>query len=493
MATERQRLIFISYSRTNRGFALELAKELKASGFRVWFDQLDIPTGARWDDEIEKALTECEIFMVILTPQSIASNNVKDEIGYAIDSNKRILPILLEHANIPFRIRRFQYVDFTDKSNNEGIDAAKQLLRKLMDEPTGPRPASVSTNVPSPQSEVDRSAALQAEANRLARQKAEAIRNAREQEQRERNAQIAYQTPPPAKKAQPQPQKPATLTLRTVIIGIILLLLLCLGAWGVAAIVTDPPTPIVPPPISTTITPTYTPTPTSTPTSTPTEPTHTPLPPGITPPTNTPMPEIPANPVDFVTFYFENINAGNYDLTWDLLSDQFKAEFNPDPDGKESYKDTWNNSSNVVINSVEYTKISNTAAIVIINSNIASTPLNYYLVWEGSRNTWLFELMPKSFDVSCDRAPKTLSPGFSAEVVTASDELLLRSDPTDGSVVERMSPGTIVLVLGGPECKYYPSESVFFWWWMVETPLGNQGWIVEGSDSRDPVFVRPVP
>jgi len=138
MAAEKQRLTFISYSRTNRGFALELAKELKASGFLVWFDQLDIPTGARWDDEIEKALTECEIFMVILTNQSIASNNVKDEIGYAIDSNKRILPILLEPVNVPFRIRRFQYVDFTNKSNNEGIDAAKQLLRKLLDEPTGP-------------------------------------------------------------------------------------------------------------------------------------------------------------------------------------------------------------------------------------------------------------------------------------------------------------------------------------------------------------------
>lgn len=136
MNTEKQRLTFISYSRDDKNFALALAKELRSSGFLVWLDQLDIPTGSRWDDEVEKALENCEIFMVILTPNSIASNNVKDEIGYAIDSNKQILPILLENAKVPFRLRRFQYVDFTSKNHDEGIEAAKQLLIKLGNNPT---------------------------------------------------------------------------------------------------------------------------------------------------------------------------------------------------------------------------------------------------------------------------------------------------------------------------------------------------------------------
>jgi hypothetical protein len=76
---------------------------------------VDIPTGSRWDDEVERALEACEIFMVILTPASSKSDNVKDEIGYAIDTGKRILPILLENAKVPLRLRRFQYVDFTKK------------------------------------------------------------------------------------------------------------------------------------------------------------------------------------------------------------------------------------------------------------------------------------------------------------------------------------------------------------------------------------------
>jgi formylglycine-generating enzyme required for sulfatase activity len=139
MPPEKQRRTFLSYSRINKDFALKLAKELKTAGFLVWLDQLDIPTGARWDNELEKALEECEIFMLILTPAAIASENVKDEIGYAIDNSKRILPILLENCNVPLRLRRFQYVDFTTMSYDEGVKSAKQLLTNLINEATVPR------------------------------------------------------------------------------------------------------------------------------------------------------------------------------------------------------------------------------------------------------------------------------------------------------------------------------------------------------------------
>ena len=104
---------FISYSRANEGFAIRLAKDLKSAGYDVWLDQLDIPTGARWDDELEIALETCTTFMIILSPESMQSQNVKDEIGFAIDAGKNILPLKIKSVVIPLRLRRFQYVDFT--------------------------------------------------------------------------------------------------------------------------------------------------------------------------------------------------------------------------------------------------------------------------------------------------------------------------------------------------------------------------------------------
>jgi hypothetical protein len=156
MATDSRRRTFISYSRTNEAFAVKLATELKISGYSVWLDQLDIPTGARWDDEIEKALRECGIFLAILTPAFIASENAKDEIGYAIDHGKRILPVLLQECEIPFRLRRFQYIDFTRMNYSEGVRHAKEMLAKLVNEESIPSLTNITKNETYVRDEVDK-------------------------------------------------------------------------------------------------------------------------------------------------------------------------------------------------------------------------------------------------------------------------------------------------------------------------------------------------
>jgi peptide/nickel transport system substrate-binding protein len=189
MANERQRKTFLSYSRVNKDFAIKLAKELKAEGFSVWLDQLDIPAGTRWDVELEKALEECEIFMIIMTPASIGSENVRDEIGYAIDNGKRFLPVLLENCNVPLRLRRFQYVDFTNKTFDDGVESAKDLLRNLIAQTTIPRrevPADAQDE--SAQAEADRLAPQKAESDRVAKQKAEDERLAKVKAETERKA-----------------------------------------------------------------------------------------------------------------------------------------------------------------------------------------------------------------------------------------------------------------------------------------------------------------
>ncbi len=144
MNSAKQRWTFISYSRQDKDFALELARELKSAGYLVWLDQLDIPAGARWDDEVERALQESEIFLIILTPASVSSENVKDEVGYAIDNGKRVLPVLLKECTVPLRLRRFQYVDFTKTEFNEGIKRAEQLLNTLIKESAPPIPANIT-------------------------------------------------------------------------------------------------------------------------------------------------------------------------------------------------------------------------------------------------------------------------------------------------------------------------------------------------------------
>ena len=105
--------IFFSYSRADSPFALTLAKDLREAGADIWIDQLDIPAGSHWDAAVEKALNSAAYVLVILTPSSTASTNVMDEVSFALESGKKIIPVLLEDCLPPFRLRRLQRIDFT--------------------------------------------------------------------------------------------------------------------------------------------------------------------------------------------------------------------------------------------------------------------------------------------------------------------------------------------------------------------------------------------
>ncbi len=105
--------IFFSYSRSDSDFVLKIAKDLRNAGFNIWLDQLDIRPGSRWDDAIQAALNQSRTLIVILSSSSVASENVMDEVSFAIGNKKNLIPVLLNECVTPFRLSRFQRVDFT--------------------------------------------------------------------------------------------------------------------------------------------------------------------------------------------------------------------------------------------------------------------------------------------------------------------------------------------------------------------------------------------
>ena len=110
MATETT---FFSYSRTDSDFVLKLAKDLREAGAELWLDQLDIKAGSHWDSSIEAALNNAPRLIVILSPASVSSDNVMDEVSFALETGKTVIPVLLSQCTMPFRLRRLQHIDFT--------------------------------------------------------------------------------------------------------------------------------------------------------------------------------------------------------------------------------------------------------------------------------------------------------------------------------------------------------------------------------------------
>jgi hypothetical protein len=126
--TEQNReTYFLSYSRSDERFALRLAKDLRAHGVAMWVDQLDIRPSEHWDRAIERAVSACRGLVVILSPRSVASDNVADEISFAIDSGKSVLPVMIEKCVLPLRITRMHVVDATGNYEK----ALRQCLGEL--------------------------------------------------------------------------------------------------------------------------------------------------------------------------------------------------------------------------------------------------------------------------------------------------------------------------------------------------------------------------
>lgn len=136
---------FISYSREDSEFARRLAEDLKAAGTSVWLDQLDIAPGQRWAKAVEDALNDCPRMLVILSPSSANSTNVDDEVSFALDEKKTVIPVIYRDCKTPFRLRPFQYVDFRS-DYNLGL---KQLLQTLPPEtPAQSGPTAEETALP---------------------------------------------------------------------------------------------------------------------------------------------------------------------------------------------------------------------------------------------------------------------------------------------------------------------------------------------------------
>ena len=71
-----------------------------------------IATGANWGFTIEKALKASRSVLVFWTPKSVESEEVYSEADYGLRINS-LFPILLEPCEVPQRMQRIQYVDFT--------------------------------------------------------------------------------------------------------------------------------------------------------------------------------------------------------------------------------------------------------------------------------------------------------------------------------------------------------------------------------------------
>src|SRR5690348_5150451 len=103
--------VFISYARKDAAqLALRLQADLQSNGYDTWLDTARIRGGASWTVEIEKAIDNCDVAVVLLTPGSYVSHICRAEQLRALRRQKRVIPLIAAAgADIPLHLEARHY------------------------------------------------------------------------------------------------------------------------------------------------------------------------------------------------------------------------------------------------------------------------------------------------------------------------------------------------------------------------------------------------
>ncbi|MBQ3251004.1 MAG: TIR domain-containing protein [Bacteroidales bacterium] len=123
--------LFISYSRKDFEEVSALIEKIKAAlpGISYWFDIDGIESGDEFEDKIISAIDNSSYVLFALSENSIGSQWTKDEVMYAKNTDKKVIPVLLKGAQMKgWFLFKFGRVDCIDSTNQLQMD---KLLHNL--------------------------------------------------------------------------------------------------------------------------------------------------------------------------------------------------------------------------------------------------------------------------------------------------------------------------------------------------------------------------
>jgi Response regulator containing a CheY-like receiver domain and an HTH DNA-binding domain len=126
--------IFVSYARTDVELVRGIYETLLSKNHRLWMDVYSIKGGENWFRAITKAINECEIFLAVLSNNSVSRRGViQKELKKALDKwegmlpdDIYIIPIRIDDCPIPDLLKHIQVLDW---DNGKGESKLLEAIR----------------------------------------------------------------------------------------------------------------------------------------------------------------------------------------------------------------------------------------------------------------------------------------------------------------------------------------------------------------------------
>lgn len=132
--------VFLCHGSEDKPTIRQLYDRLRDDGVIPWLDEQNILPGQDWDAEIRKAVKNSHAILVCLSSKSVNKEGyIQREIRFALDVADEkpdgtifIIPVQLDICKIPERLKKVQYVEYSNEDGYEMIiRALRERARKL--------------------------------------------------------------------------------------------------------------------------------------------------------------------------------------------------------------------------------------------------------------------------------------------------------------------------------------------------------------------------
>jgi TolB-like protein/tetratricopeptide (TPR) repeat protein len=141
--------IFASYSREDQAQVFPIVDKLRERGLNIWIDQEGIHGAKLWSQEIVNAIENSKVFILFASAKAFLSKNVTKELALASESDKHILPIFIEDAEIPaamkYQLAGIQHLVHEQGQTEQTADNILRTLGNLDIQSAEPQPIAPAT------------------------------------------------------------------------------------------------------------------------------------------------------------------------------------------------------------------------------------------------------------------------------------------------------------------------------------------------------------
>ncbi|QNA85461.1 toll/interleukin-1 receptor domain-containing protein [Sphingomonas sp. So64.6b] len=113
--------VFLSHNRSDKPMAREIGRFLRHHGVEVWFDEWDIYGGDSVIDKLEAGIKMSDFFLLLVSPASMKSNWVRQEIRSALNrqielGTMTIVPLMVRPVDeLPPFLSDWKRIDFIER------------------------------------------------------------------------------------------------------------------------------------------------------------------------------------------------------------------------------------------------------------------------------------------------------------------------------------------------------------------------------------------